>query len=319
MKCYEKEAGYSGCLKDGHCDTSKGWTCKVKTKVVERPSLGAPGTRLFCFEVMLKDQGTPKKPSHEFALVRTQLSRKASIFGCESYRVFSDVETWLTTAQPPINTIKIEAPHLAKRHNGAWVNSPIFLNVWAYIKANNLHLTCGEGCQGPGAIASQPVDWTVKVDPDTVFLPGRLRSRLASQEVTANGLYITNCHFVKFGFFGNLEVVSRTAMETFLNNMEVCKTQFNWMRKGKEYGEDLYAQKCMALHGVDNVEDFGISDDQVCVAIEKAIKAKACHKGEPCDLLPFTSLPNCLDSTKIAYHPLKDPTDYFACLSNATF
>ena len=83
------------------------------------------------------------------------------------------------------------------------------------------------------------------------------RSRLASEEITANSLYyLSNCHFVQFRFYEDLEVISRTAMETILNKMEVCKAEFNWLRKGKDYCEEFYKQKCMAQQGADNVENL---------------------------------------------------------------
>ena len=59
------------------------------------------------------------------------------------------------------------------------------------------------------------------------------RSRLASQEVAANGLHLSNCHFVKFGFVGNLEVISRTAMETLLKTRRSAKQSSTGCGKGK--------------------------------------------------------------------------------------
>merc|ERR1712045_1090068 len=47
-------------------------------------------------------------------------------------------------------------------------------------------------------------DWTVKVDADTVFLPMRIRTKLSGQKVTSSGIYLENCKYVNYGFFGNL-------------------------------------------------------------------------------------------------------------------
>jgi len=261
-----------------------------------------------------------KKKVYDFDLVRTQLAKHTGVFTCDSYRIFSDVVTWLDKGEPGvrvgIDTIPIKAPHLAQRKTGAWVNSPIFLNVWQYIKENNLHKFCAAGCQGGKGSPDTPIDWTVKVDPDTVFFAERLRARLKNQEVTVNGVYITDCHFVDYGFFGNLEVFSQAAMHTLLTNMDTCKTEFNWLKHGKEYGEDLYAQRCMQAHGADNFEDFAITDDRVCKAIEAAVRAKTCTP-ESCVLDPYLKLPDCGDVSKVAYHPLKNPTDYFACLDTS--
>ena len=59
-------------------------------------------------------------------------------------------------------------------------------------------------------------DWTVKVDADAVFLPMRLREKLSEIGVSDKCIYLENCKFVKFGFFGNLEVISKTAFATLL-------------------------------------------------------------------------------------------------------
>merc|ERR1719367_2357648 len=66
-------------------------------------------------------------------------------------------------------------------------------------------------------------DWVVKVDADAVFLPVRLLHTLHDFKVPEGGVYIENCHKVKFGFFGNLEVVSQDGFSSFLANLGACK------------------------------------------------------------------------------------------------
>merc|ERR550525_748518 len=51
-------------------------------------------------------------------------------------------------------------------------------------------------------------DWTIKVDPDAVFLPARMRTWLSGRADTEHGVYFENCRNVQMGFFGNLEVMS---------------------------------------------------------------------------------------------------------------
>merc|ERR1711994_855595 len=67
-------------------------------------------------------------------------------------------------------------------------------------------------------------DWTVKVDADAVFLPMRLRKKLSEVEVSDKGVYLENCKYVKFGFFGNLEVISKTGFGILLENLDNCKS-----------------------------------------------------------------------------------------------
>merc|ERR1712013_580527 len=65
--------------------------------------------------------------------------------------------------------------------------------------------------------------WTVRIDPDTVFLPDRLKLKLSGQAITEKGIYFTNCEHVKFGFFGNLEVVSKAAFSNLLDGLDECR------------------------------------------------------------------------------------------------
>merc|ERR1712115_493942 len=158
-------------------------------------------------------------------------------FGCEAYKVYSDVEVWLSPGQ--VNTVKVDDPngdfHFAKRKlTGTWVNSPIFIEIWKAIRTEGLW-------------ASH--DWTVKVGADTVFLPMRLRTRLSGQKVTSSGIYLENCKYVNYGFFGNLEVVSHQGFGTFLANLDDCVSALNW--KGPEEKCEVETELCAYLDGWD--------------------------------------------------------------------
>merc|ERR1712150_433609 len=90
-------------------------------------------------------------------------------------------------------------------------------------------------------------------------------------EVTDNGIYLENCKYVSYGFFGSLEVLSRNAAGTYMKNLDDCKMSLNY--KGSEkvtgnepWGEDLFAQRCMDLHKVDKVSAFDINTDASCAA-----------------------------------------------------
>merc|ERR1712032_228751 len=142
-------------------------------------------------------------------------------------------------------------PHLAKRKStGSWVNAPAFQNAWSVIKSD-------------GRWSKQA--WTIKVDADAVFFPDRLKLKLSGQEITEKGIYFTNCEHVKFGFFGNLEVISKAAFSALLGGLDECKA--DPIVNNKTFGEDLFMQMCMDKMGVDNVEDFYMTTDDACGAI----------------------------------------------------
>merc|ERR1712061_594369 len=151
-----------------------------------------------------------------------------------------------------------------RKLTGTWVNSPIFIQIWKAIRTEGLW-------------ASH--DWTVKVDADAVFLPIRLRTKLSSQKVTANGI-----------------------------NLEDCTKALNWKGYEKDtgmepWGEDLFLQRCMDLHGVDKVSVFDLTTDSMC----KAFRPKGQKKNAKWR-------PNCALTSTAAMHPFMNPYDYFECL-----
>merc|ERR1712150_379367 len=136
----------------------------------------------------------------------------------------------------------------------------------------------------------------------------RLRTKLTSQKVTSSGIYIENCKYVNFGFFGSLEVVSHDGFSKFLANIEDCSKALNWKGKEKDtgmeaWGEDLFLQRCMDLHGVDKVGVWDLTTDSMCKAFRPAGQKKNAKWR-----------PNCALTSTAAMHPFLNPYDYFECL-----
>merc|ERR1712194_407657 len=69
----------------------------------------------------------------------------------------------------------------------------------------------------------------------------------------------------KDGFFGSMEGFSQAAFTKLIDSFEVCKQMLPWMTKGKEYGEDKFAEKCLEEVGVLATEDYALIQDAVCV------------------------------------------------------
>jgi len=295
--CYEVHSGYAKCMKT--CTPGVDGTCLTQavTSPGSRSDITNSATNLFCFSFYMKDTGTTK-PMYELELLRTNLFLGSGIFGCESYRVFSDVSTWLSPGK--VETVMVEDTegnfHTHKRQRtGTWINGNMFIAVWKKIKEENMWSS---------------KDWTVKVDADAVFLPSRLREKLLTVEVTPNGIYLENCKYVKFGFFGNLEVISRRGVATYIANIDDCKKSLNYMGSEKDYGmepwgEDLFAQRCMDLHGVDRVSAWDITTDGMCQAYRPEGEKKN-KKWKP----------DCAVTSTAAMHPFMKPKDYFQCLKD---
>jgi len=293
--CYEIHSGYAKCMKK--CTPGVDGTCITQALLssAQRSSITYSGTTLFCFSFYMKDTGSTKK-SYDLELLRTNLFLGSSIFGCEAYRVFSDVSEWLSPGK--VDTVKIDDVennfHFAKRKfNGYWINSNIFIQIWRKIKEENMWSS---------------KDWTVKTDADAVFLPMRLRKKLDSLEVTPNGIYLENCKYIHLGLHGCLEVLSHQAASTFMANLDDCKMSLNYLGREKllhyePWGEDVFVQRCMDLHGVDRVAAFDIAADALCKGYVPEDQKKNKHWR-----------PDCAVTKTAALHPFMTPKEYFACL-----
>jgi len=292
-KCFSKTATTAKCRmtckpgKDGLC------TELVNLKAMEPPK----GLKFFCFTYYMSNTGSTKK-SYELELIQSQYSMKASIFGCPAWAVYSDTDATLGGADKTIKVSDVDGDfHLFKRKKtGTWVNAMQFYQAWQDMKKKGS--TTGS-------------DWVVKVDIDSVFLPDRLIKKLNGYHVPQGGVYIDNCAKVRYGFFGNLEVVSQDAFATFLGSLETCKASLDW--KGLDpdwkfgpYGEDLFMQMCLDSKGVPRKSDYIWDADGAC----KNNLPKALRK-----VKGVKWLPNCLDINHVVFHPFKKPDDYHKCLA----
>jgi hypothetical protein len=296
--CFLKEAGgdKATCMKECTPGVDGACIAQAVTAPATKSAYTLSSTNLFCFAVYTENTGCTKK-SYDLELLRTNLFLGSHIFGCEAYKVYSDVTTWLSPGD--VDTVMVTETAAAPFHGekrkvtGTWINANMFIAVWKQIAVDNLYAD---------------KDWTVKADADAVFLPSRLRTKLMAQEVTSNGIYLENCKYVNFGFFGNLEVISHKAVQTYIANIDDCMSSLNYMGHEKltgsePWGEDLFAQRCMDLHGVDKVSDFTLTTDAAC----EAFRPEGEKKNKK-----WT--PDCATTQTPAMHPFKNPKIYFDCL-----
>lgn len=285
MQCYSKGAGWASCRYacfpgvDPADSDGKPWGCRdLGPRTAPEP---APMPSLFCFSVMQSE-------GYEVVLVQRQLHNYLSIFTCNEYAVISDDEVDLgkdkngkvaTWANPTSAT-----PMGQYGANGASTDS--FLNTQTFIFAWGT------------LIKSQRIfehDFTVKVDPDAVMIPTRLRVHVGGH--TGENVYFTNCD--KFHddplspakadrIFGALETFSKAAMLAYRDNEDQCKSM-DW----HGWGEDTYIQACMDTIGVAKVFDVNAVGDGRCTAAA------------------------CTSPDQAAFHPFKDPASYLVCWNQA--
>jgi len=295
-KCYKQPTGNVGkcmryCKKPG---------CTLVDKMVhlqvEAPNgVLAPAETMFCFSVYTQNTGSTKKSTEKDLLTR-QHAEKVSIFACNAFAVYSDAAVELGGGFSTVKVDDVDGDfHFAKRKTtGAWVNTGMFKQVWKKVAEAGTY---------------KNYDWTVKVDPDAVFVPSRLVSRIRMLPRPANGIFLVNCKHVDNGFFGNLEVYSSQAFGILVQNIDKCNTQIPWkigVKDGKNgpMGEDLFAEKCMEKNGVAKVETFDISIDGACPADRPGNLRESKHWHG-----------NCKDVVSAAaIHPFKKVSEYFDCL-----
>lgn len=105
---------------------------------------------------------------YEPALLAEQSRQKVGIYGCDEHVVFSNTTRILDkgNASSPVD-ITIVRGSLAVQYGGRWgtaLNTGVFNKVWLHISHMQRY---------------RYFDWVVKVDPDAVFFPERLRQVLA--------------------------------------------------------------------------------------------------------------------------------------------
>lgn len=143
---------------------------------------------LFCFTMARTD-------NYEIELIRLQLAKVIGVFDCDEQIVFSDRETWISAGptflkgkdEPiMISTFNVKANLTDAAVGGeSGARQAAWLNAGDYVK-------CWQQVVFDGRFRFH--EWTVKVDPDTVFLPGRLRGRLMNRPQSANpAVFLKTC------------------------------------------------------------------------------------------------------------------------------
>jgi len=302
-KCFTKgKDGEAQCNKT--CTAGvKGFTCDI-INPHSVPVAMPLGQSLYCVSVYTENTGNYSLVNHELELLNIVAAQGGGIFACEQWDVFSDVSV-------PIDangymTIKVEDEfgefhQLKRKDSGTWVNWGIFYQVWVKIREVGKWTTA---------------DYTIKVDADAVFVPQRLRNWLSSKPGdTPHGLYYENCPNVQYGFFGHLEIMTKTAVQVLTKYLEECHTAFapcanegcDW--KFGAWGEDVFVQRCMDHHYVDKVEAFDVATDGACAA-DRPEGEKKNKKWHPTD---------CRTLTTATAHPLKKPAAYKKCLNEMMY
>lgn len=273
-QCFEKEAGsWAACkvaCEPGQPDpedrNDHPWTCARLGPRTGEASWHE--TSLYCFSI-IRDTG------YEPELIRAQLPLGAGIFGCDEYGLYSTGSAELgEDVFGPVVSTPFAGAEVGTSKDGTAANTALFLNAW-------------EAVNKDGRLWNH--DWTVKVDPDAVLLPDRLRVHL--KPFTGGNAYIVNCDKPGMApmMFGSVEVYSFQAMQTYFHSGMSCR----YSLPIDSWGEDLFMGECLKTLGTSTVDDFSLLQDGVC-------KGVFCGDGAAAVFHPFKTMEGWMDCYKQA-------------------
>jgi len=201
---------------------------------------------LFCFSVF-------QSRGYEPGLMKAQLQKRQGIFSCDEFAVIADAAISLGQGpEDPVNTMVIPHTTVGISKDNTAANTLIFIHAWQEIY-NDFRFSHH--------------DWTLKVDPDAVIVPSRLRVHLAN--FTGMKVYVKNCNKYPGAanwpmMFGSLEAISQRALWAYMKGSDKCKNELEW----EAWGEDLYLAECLDLLGCDHVNDYSLISDKVCLGVD---------------------------------------------------
>lgn len=229
---------------------------------------------LFCFSVMRETGYEPK-------LMRAQFVRNAGIFGCDERAIFCSADFTLRAAfHGAEHAVRFVPAAVGVSQDGTAGNAQLFMNIW-------------EAVQKDGRF--NWFDFTIKVDPDAVLLPRRLRAHLRPHVHDRVGFYVKNCNKYPGApnfpmMYGSVEVFSRLALQLYFSGGLHCRQILPW----QAWGEDFFMNKCLDMLGVSGVSDFDEVGDKRCLGAD------------------------CSDGKSAAYHDFKSIDEWVDCWKNAT-
>jgi len=263
VQCYEKDKTWAQC-KDWcepgpHADDSnETWSCKtLGPRSYGVSTKGFPS--LYCFSVL-------RTVGYEVGLIKAQHDKGAGIFGCDATSLLTADGSITIGAyksiQFPGAPITVSIDHTAG-------NTELFVHAWDAVI---------------GANVWRNHTFTLKVDPDAVLIPDRVRWHL--QPHVGNKMYIVNCPIGDM-MYGSLEVYSYYGIKEWSMRGHDCAAPNNW-------GEDKYMTICMDFLGVARVHDTAIVADNLCLGSD------------------------CSNGQAAAFHPYKDIGQWMQCYEKAT-
>jgi len=277
QRCYVKNEFWASCRpacsgEPEPKDNNATWSCKgLGPRSWGLAIKGWPS--LFCVTLFMPS-------SYEGGLLKHQVEMNAGIFGCDGYDVFAAEPSTLGKTKDGITVSAIQIPKITVgvSQDGTAGNAKLFMAVWDKIIAGTRF---------------RDYDFTIKVDPDAVLIPWRIRDHMKPH--VGRNAYVVNCNKYPGSpnfpmMYGAVEIFTNKAMIAYALGSWKCGTQLPW----KSWGEDYYMTHCLDFLGVGRIADFGVVGDNVCTGA------------------------NCADTYKGSFHPFKNIAAWTQCWTQAT-
>lgn len=249
---------------DSNKSSSSNSSSSSNTSVPSKNKTHARLPLLYCLAVVLPE-------GHQPALMQALFQKQLSLFACDGYEVYSSVSS-LPGVDFPVHKV----PGYER-----FGNEDELLQVMMAVVARGRYID---------------YDWTVKVDPETVFLPVRLQHLLAvrfSGEDSSSTAYLETCNGSELGLGSRsaVEVISATALGTFeFGEAESCDQSF---------GDPISMHACLQRLEIKKVVVDNLLSDASC---EGTIR----QHGRGCS------------SGAVAFHPFADEAKWLSCFAQAT-
>jgi len=189
-------------------------------------------------------------------LLQEQLEHGAGIFACDEFAAYSlgVAELLGSWAGRDIYTKALQ------KDAGGQLSSANFMLMWREIKED-------------GRFRAH--DWTVRVSPEAVFFPERLRQKLRAHTPAGGArLFFQRCdRYAPEQSYDLMQVRSRAAVEAYFQSEESCKAALEW----PGWSEEQFFQKCLEWIRVGSVFDAGLLQDAACGPVRCWDKAAAAY------------------------------------------
>lgn len=199
------------------------------------PTTELRSIKLFCFAIF-------RATGVEAQLIGEVVKANVGLVGCDDWAIVTNVQTNFTTGlNTTVNALVID--HKLSPSHGDSFNVEEFTKAWQAVAADGRY---------------KHADFVVKVDPDTVFFPERLRDELNRNGISkVDPAFFANCvaevdwqERTRF-MFGPVEVFSRAAIDAYFRKGDQCRSL---PRAADDYEESFMTRCLLQLDVTFNTE-----------------------------------------------------------------